>query len=430
MKSGIKGFAVMICILTAGCIDYGYFGLSDEANILSFDVEGQLSNVIIVGEKDAVGEVNITVPTLYDMESLTITKAACTQLAQFTTDPYALTDFSQPIELTLIAEDTTVRKKWRITVTSSTAPVQLPFSDMKQWTVAKDDNKKEITYTEGGVLKYACFPGNGVALSPWQSSAQANASSLSGINTMTTTPQPTVSTAEYARIETIHVTTGQATYADAQVVTGALFTGKFLFELSFAPKIGTGEPRKMLNAGVPFAGRPLSAVVKVRYRPGSVMMDGSGTPITESNAGGRPLRDSCEIYVLLHNRYAEKDRYIRVAAAHWRTGAPVGNMEDDAAGFEEITIPFVYGEPDAAVLAEKPYAKIGGQRGELTFYRFPVDKASRPVTEVYDTEGIPASHITVLFSSSAYGDFFWGAVNPTGALRGSTLDIKDFRLTY
>ncbi|MDR0715020.1 MAG: PCMD domain-containing protein, partial [Bacteroidales bacterium] len=409
-----------------------YFGLSDEANILSFDIEGQISNTIVRGERDAVGEVNITVPSLYNRETLKVTGAVCTQLARFTADPFALTDFSQPVELTLIAEDTTVRKKWRITVTPFTAPTQLPFSNMKKWTVAKDNDGKEITYKEDGVTKSAYFPGDGVELSPWQSSAEANAYVLSGINTMTTGPRPTASAAGYARIETVFIQSTAAKFAKAQVVTGALFTGKFLFSTSYAPVIGTTEPRKMINVGVSYSGYPQAARVKLRYRPGDVMTDGTGTPITVDNANGRPLRDSCEIYVLLHRRYTDDDAFVRVAAAHWRTGESAGNMEDDAAGFEEITIPFVYGEPEATVLAEKPYAKIGGQRGELTFYRFPVSKESRPVREIYaaDPSATPVDHIIVLFSSSVYGDFFWGAVNTTGPLRGSTLDIKDFELMY
>ena len=39
-----------------------------------------------------------------------------------------------------------------------------------------------------------------------------------------------------------------------------------------------------------------------------------------------------------------------------------------------------------------------------------------------------------MFSSSAYGDNFWAAVNanqdPSQGLRGSTLDIKDVKFNY
>ncbi|MDR0814244.1 MAG: PCMD domain-containing protein, partial [Bacteroidales bacterium] len=292
---------------------------------------------------------------------------------------------------------------------------------------AKATDGSEITYKEDGVgvTKNAYFPGNG-GVSPWQTSAQANAFSMSGINTMTASPQPSFSNAAYARLETIHKSI-------TNVVAGALFTGEFLFNVTYAPLIGTNEPRKMINLGTPFYAKPKAAAVKVRYRPGDTMMDGKGEAITVVNADGRPLQDSCEVYVLLHNRKAEAGKYIRVAMAHWRSGELIGNMDDDATGFVEITIPFVYGEPDADVLAEKPYIKIGGCRGELTFYEFPVSKTSQPVTEVYASN--PATtdvdHISVLFSSSVYGDFYWGAVNEAGSkFRGSTLDVKDFRLTY
>lgn len=429
---------IIVCLLLssavlAGCLDYGYFGLSNEANILAFELEGQQSNVIEQnGDWNEEGRITITVPDLYDLAALKVSKATCTQLARFNIDPYILTDFSQPVELRLTAEDTTIRKRWIITVLHDKASDQLPFAKMNQWTPAIDSKGQPISYKEGELSKSAYFPGNGTALSPWQSPAEANAFSLSGINTLTTTPRPAATTAEYARIETIWVKSTQTEKAHAQIVTGALFTGKFFFSMTYAPLIGTGEPRKMLQMGVPFYARPQAAVFQMRFQPGDVMRDGTGTPITASNADGRPLKDSCEVYILLHNRQTA-DTYIRVASAQLRVGEPVGDMNNDASGFVEITIPFTYGRPDVATLAAKPYMKIGGCRGELTFYKFPVDKESQPVTEIYaeNPDAVAVDHISILFSSSTYGDFFWGAVNEAGGkFRGSTLDIKDFRLTY
>ncbi|MDR3094806.1 MAG: PCMD domain-containing protein [Bacteroidales bacterium] len=415
----------LVAVMITGCFDSGYFGLSDEANILAFDIEGQLSNQIVPGGKDDVGEVLITIPEILPVNQLKVTKVLCTQLAQFSMDPYSLSDFSQEIELTLTAENTKVHKQWRIKVVHGAASGQIPFSSFNIWMPAKKQDGSEITYKEDGVTKSAYFPGNG-GISPWQTSAEANAFSLSGINTMTAGPQPSASNAAYARLETIHKSI-------TNVVAGALFTGNFLFNMAYAPAIGTNEPRKMINLGTPFYAKPKAATMKLRYRPGDIMMDGNGEAITVANADGRPLQDSCEMYVLLHNRNTEQGTFIRVAAAHWRSGEHIGDMDDDASGFVEITVPFVYGEPDATTLAEKPYSKIGGQRGEMTFYQHPVSKESKPVKEIYasDPATTDVDHITVLFSSSVYGDFYWGGVNEAGSkFRGSTLDVKDFRLTY
>jgi hypothetical protein len=259
MKRKILPFLLML--IFSGCIDDTYFGLSKEANIILFDIEGQLSNKIepMVDWKD-VGEVTITVPTTYDLKKLKVTQATCSQLARFTVDPYTLTDFSTPVEIIVGAENTSIRKKWIVTVTNDgEISNQLAFSKMDRWAIAKNSLNKEIAYMENGVSKCAYVPGVSSAISPWQTPAEANAYSLSGINTVTVGPRPTFALAEYSRIETIWVKSGQAAMAKAQVVTGALFTGSFQFNIKYAPLIGTNEPRKMVNIGTPFTFRPKSA---------------------------------------------------------------------------------------------------------------------------------------------------------------------------
>ena len=165
------------------------------------------------------------------------------------------------------------------------------------------------------------------------------------------------------------------------------------------------------------------------------MRDGKGQPITASNADGRPTKDSCDIYAILQNRKLKQseNQFVRVAIASYRTSETIGDMADNNGGFVEMTIPFTYGQPTPAEIAAKPYMKIGGSRGELTFNRFTKNGDNmtiEPVTEVYatDPENTEVDYIAVLFSSSAYGDSFWGAVNADGT--GSTLDIKDFELVY
>lgn len=408
-----------------GCIENDHFGLLTEAEILSFDIQGQLSNKI----NTETCTVTITVPSTYMRNELKVTRAVCTQLARFSTDPYSVTDFTYPIEFEITAENDKVSKAWTIKVFYEEGISQLPFSAMDEWTVAKY-NGKDITYKEGnqGEALFAYFPGNGTDLSPWQSAAYANTYLISKIYTMTTSPYPTWAVPEYARMETIW---SKNTPMNAQIVTGALFTGQFGFNIIYASQ---KKPRKMINIGTPFQIEPNAIRFKMRYKPGNVMRDGTGAEITVNHPDKAPLVDSCDIYALLHNRTDDPDAFIRIGAAHLRTGETIGDMNDDRNGFVEVTVPFVYGQPDAAALAEKPYLKIGGTRGELTFYKFPMPSYNEePHQEIYTPSRYAhkVDHITVLFSSSTYGDNFWGAVNdPVVDLRGSTLDIKDFELVY
>ncbi|HBN05652.1 MAG TPA: hypothetical protein DD434_07660, partial [Bacteroidales bacterium] len=113
------------------------------------------------------------------------------------------------------------------------------------------------------------------------------------------------------------------------------------------------------------------------------------------------------------------------ATAWLRTGDSIGSFENES-GFVEITLPFIYGQPSAQMLLEKPYMKIGGARGELVFYRFVqngtgFDKIQ--MSEEYAPPTANVDNIIVVLSSSAYGDMFWGAP-------GSRLDIKDIEFIY
>lgn len=423
-------------ITLSGCIDRSYFGLSDQANITSFDIDGQLSNSIdpMIDWQD-VGKIYITVPNTYNLANLTVNKAVCSQLAYFDIDPFEITDFSKTVTINVTAEDRSIVKTWEITVEQAEADSQIAFSDMDSWTIAKDGSGNDVSYTSSGNTTYGYLPGNGVDLSPWASPAESNAFSLAGINYFTVQPMPTVSSASYARIETINVTSGAAVLAKTQVVTGALFTGEFIFDMAYAPVTGTGEPRKMVNIGSSFYFKPTAAKVSFRYQPGSVMTDGEGNAITSLNAAGRPQVDSCDIYFILQNRTEDPNYLIRVGAAHLRTSEVIGDLSSDG-GFVEVTIPFIYGEPTATELSEKPYAQIGGSRGELTFYNFTISNNQYSITEIdeiyaEDPDAIGVTHIAALCSSSAYGDSFWGGLNPSGSeYGGSVLDIDNIELIY
>lgn len=420
-KAGIYILSLFALAL-GGCIDETYFGESVQADIVTFSIEGEMSNKIdpLVDWRD-VGTVKITVPATFDLKYLKVTNAVCSQLAHFTTNPDTLTDFSNPVELFVVAENQAVVKRWIVTVTQEeVTQAQIPFSEMTQWTPARTPAGAAITIK--GQPGY--FPGNGTEFSPWRSTAESNAISLSGLSEFSVTPNTGNTTAQYAKIVTLETKSGAL--LGTGVATGAIFVGEFILNASLVTG-AVKEPRKMVNSGTPFYGRPKAVKFDIRYQPGAQMMDGKLKPIAEGT--GKPMKDSCDIYIILHNRLSDPSKFIRVAAASLRDGA-IGNINDDVNGFVSYEIPFIYGEPTAEQLLNKPYAKIGGSHGELTFHKFTKngdnwDISATPVKEVYaaDPENTSVDNIVIMFSSSAYGDEFYAAP-------GSRLDVKNIQLVY
>lgn len=411
------------------CIDETYFGESAKANIVKFTIDGELSNKIepLVDYND-VGTIAITVPESFDLSNLKVTTVVYSQLAHPATDPLKIKDFTNPVEIFVIAESG-VKKKWVITVSKEVIKEneQLRFSSMKQWT---EKNNQGISVKPiKGINGF--YPGDGGAdKSPWNSTIESNAYANS-FNSFSTYPYELKGSGEkVARIETIK--SDIAALLGMGLATGAIFTGEFIF----APGFVTGqvkEPRKMMNVGVPFHSKPKSVKFKMRYAPGPKFTDGKGVEITDANANGRPTKDNCDIYFILQDRRSETGKYIRVAAATLRTkpGEVIGDMDDDVNGFVETEIPFIYGEPTAAELTEKPYCKIGGANGEIIFYGFTplgdgkYDVSKDPVNETYSTNPTTANVDTIiaLFSSSVNGDIFLAAP-------GSTLDVRDIEFVY
>lgn len=425
MRTKIFLVALWAALGCVGCVDETYFGESSQANITAFSIEGAMSTKIepLVDWRD-VGTVTITVPMAFDPKGLKVTDAVCSQLAHFEVDPMGLTDFSQPVELFVQAEKKEARKRWIVTVNQQQVEQsQLPFSDFTQWAPA---------YKPGGVLMQikdqpAYWPGNGSDESPWQTSAQGNDYGASvGIKEFSSVPIPQLKvvepiTADYARVHTIAA--GKAAQGTGTgMAAGGIFTGIFAFEPTYV-MLEDKQPRKMMNAGVPFYSRPIGVQFDVRYKGGAKMVDGKMNPISW------PQRDSCDILFALQNRLGNSDQWVRVATASLRT-PQIGHFDDETTGFVRHEMPFIYGRPTAEQIQAKPYEQLGGSLGELFFFSFVKqgDKwvpSEKPITEVYaeDPAAVDVDHIVVMFSSSAYGDLFKAAV-------GSTLDIKNVKLIY
>jgi hypothetical protein len=166
-----------------------------------------------------------------------------------------------------------------------------------------------------------------------------------------------------------------------RMAAATLFTGKFTEGFPSAT-----DPRSNIDFGTPFAARPEAFRVDYKYLPGDSYQDADGNPL--------PGGDQCDIYVLLEKRSG--DNVERIGTGWYRSG-------DEVMEFSNLQVNIKYGELTASD-PEFEYANI--RAGES--WGSPQD--------------IP-THIIVVFSSSALGDFFTGAI-------ASELWINNFELIY
>lgn len=166
-----------------------------------------------------------------------------------------------------------------------------------------------------------------------------------------------------------------------RIAAATMFTGKFTDGF---PNVN--DPRSNIDFGTPFIGRPEAFKVDHRYIPGDSYEDADGNPLEGD--------DACDIYVLLEVREGENIQ---------RIGTGWHRSSDQINDWTELSVDIKYGELTPAD-PEFEYANI--RDGETWG----------------DADATP-THITVVFSSSALGDFFTGAI-------GSELWVNDFELVY
>lgn len=166
-----------------------------------------------------------------------------------------------------------------------------------------------------------------------------------------------------------------------RMAAATLFTGKFTTGFP-----NPTDPRANIDFGTPFNGRPTKFSVDYKYLPGLSYEDSNGKPLS----GG----DQCDIYVLLERR--EGNSIERIGTGWFRSGKQVTD-------FTKLEIPIKYGKLTSGD-PEFDYANI--RQGENWG-----DAQAKP------------THIVVVFSSSALGDFFTGAI-------GSELWVNNFELIY
>ena len=166
-----------------------------------------------------------------------------------------------------------------------------------------------------------------------------------------------------------------------RMAAATLFTGKFTEGFPSAT-----DPRSNIDFGTPFIGRPAAFKVDYKYLPGASYEDDKGNPL--------PGGDQCDIYVLLE--YREGTKVERIGTGWFRSGDPKGD-------FTPLEVPIKYG---ALTNADPEFEYANIREGETWG----------------DPQATP-THITVVFSSSALGDFFTGAI-------GSELWVNNFELVY
>jgi len=168
-----------------------------------------------------------------------------------------------------------------------------------------------------------------------------------------------------------------------RMAAATLFTGDFT---SGFPN--PSDPRSNIDFGTPFSGRPSAFTIDYRYIPGASYEDADGNPLQ----GG----DACDMYVLLQKRDGEQVE--RIGTGWFRNG-------DEVADWTNLEVEIKYGELTASD-PEFEYANVRSDEGETWG----------------DPNDTP-THIVVVFSSSALGDFFTGAI-------GSELWVNNLELIY
>jgi len=166
-----------------------------------------------------------------------------------------------------------------------------------------------------------------------------------------------------------------------RMAAATLFTGKF--KEGFP---NPSDPRSNISFGTPFIGRPSSFKLDYKYLPGPSYEDKDGNPLSGS--------DQCDIYVLLEKRNGANIE--RIGTGWFRS-------DQEELDWTNLSVPIQYGE----ISSNDPI----------------FDYANIRQGESWGNPQETPTHVTVVFSSSALGDFFTGAI-------GSELWVNNFELLY
>jgi hypothetical protein len=286
-----------------------------------------------------------------------------------------LTPFGVTINnLATISPDTTLAQDFSNPVTYKVTAEDGTFSNWKVKVVSQQENQQlqnsnfDTWYTVSNYEQ----PGPDANSTIWDTANKP----LAIINSTNTNPAVRSGDDLYSNMVTVSAP------ALVRIAAGTMYTGSFT---DGPPSVS--DPRSNITFGTPYSGAPVSFSSDYQYTPGDSYEDGDGNTL--------PGNDSCDIYVLLQLIDQNDPTNVqRVATAWFRNG-------DTVADWTTITINFTYGELPA------------GSPGFM-----------QPIApETWAPAGSSANQITVVYSASALGDSFSGAI-------GSELNIDNLVLNY
>ena len=363
-KNILRGVGFLTLVLLFSCISEYHFGKYDQAKIISFGVENQVGTVNI--DHDAL-MITVLVDESSDITNLRITLLEISSFATVNPRQGEAVDFSEPVAITVTAEDES-SQVYTVIAKRSQAEIQLNNSNFQDWYEVSGSKP----YYEPGLSKEETIWGTGnpgvVTLgSP-------------NVNPMGSTENV------YALLKTVELPFGAL--LSQGIGAGSMFTGFF--------KLNLANPIASAKFGTPYSARPASFKIKYKYSPGPVVKNGKLIALPEA-------KDSCDIGVILTDRSVEP--YKQVAVAWFRSG-------ENVTEWKEIGIDFKYGQLTSPENYEQPKNVYILENG-----------VDRLVEVVYGTGDEKPTHITVVFASSHRGDFFEGAP-------GSELFIDDLEFIY
>lgn len=359
-----RGAGILVLTLLFSCLSEYHFGKYDQARIISFGIENQVGTVNI--DHDAL-MITVLVDESSDLTELRITLLEVSSFATSFPGQGDVADFSQPVSITVTAENG-LSQVYSIIAKLSQAEIQLNNSNFQDWYEVSGTK----TYYEPGLSKEETIWGTG----------NPGVITLGSPNVNPMGSSDNV----YAILKTVELPLGA--FLSQGIGAGSMFTGFFKLNLS--------NPIASAKFGTPYSARPASFKIKYKYSPGPVVKNGKLITLPAA-------KDSCDIGIILTDRSEEP--YKQVAVAWFRSGAIVTE-------WKEINVEFKYGELSAPEYYERPKDVYILENG-----------ADRLVQVVYGSGEEKPTHITVVFSSSHRGDFFEGAP-------GSELFVDDLELIY
>lgn len=284
---------ITFSIVFTSCIDWDYFGLSSNGEIVTFELEQQSGT----SEIDSLNRL-ILVPldTIVDRTSLAPTKIVTSNLATIKPGVGESQNFLDTVNYVVTAENGE-QTVWKVAIKE--AENQVPFSDFTTWFEEESGNSSYF------------LPGNSLESSPWRSGDKGAAEVNIPTYPRTLIPLPSAENAEYAKLETKEPIKGI-------LAAGSLFVGNIQ---------GSGFTDVQIDFGYPFTSKPVSFSVSIQYLPQSYQKD------------GQTIMDQKDVYVLLQVR--EDGKRYRLGTA-W-----LPRSSDELSEWTEITVPLVFGQSDS-----------------------------------------------------------------------------------